>query len=70
MPRLYMLKQNILRQTAEKRNSLPDQDRHPRNDQSLNQARPQKPLNRYSSVQVDVRDAARFEPRQDFSRFT
>ena len=60
-----MTKVYIVRQGSEQRNSLADEHRHPRDDETMNEPRAQEPLNRDSTVDVDMFCTARGELRDD-----
>jgi hypothetical protein len=66
--RRYVAKPQITRQGAEEGNSVSNEHRHPRDNETLNEACAQEPLNRDPSVDVEVVGTASSEFRDDLSR--
>src|ERR1039458_1164253 len=66
--RRYVMQPHIARHGAEERNSLSNEHRHTRDDETLNQACAQESLNRNPSVDVEVVGAASREFGNDLSR--
>src|SRR5271156_1369476 len=58
-----MAEPDIVRQRSKERNSFTNQYRHASNNETLDQTRAQKPLNRNSTVDVGVVGAAGSQPR-------
>jgi hypothetical protein len=54
VPSRYVTEPNVARQCAEERNSASNEHRHASDNQALNQPRPQEPLNRDPTVDVEV----------------
>lgn len=63
-----MLKEDVTREAAEERNPLTDENGHARNDETVDESRAQKPLNRDPSVDVHVVGATGGERGSDLSR--
>lgn len=57
----------VARNHAEQRNSVSNEHRHPRDNEALNKAFAQEPLNRYPSVDIQVMDTTGSELRNDLS---
>src|SRR5260370_30644148 len=68
VPSLNVLQPDILRQRSKQGNPLTDQNRHARDNQPLNHALAQKPLNRDSTIDINVANAPAFKFRNDFPR--
>ena len=66
MLRRNVTKSGISRQNTEEGDSVTNQHRYPRNRHPLNQARSQEPLNRISSVDIQVASASGFQLGNDF----
>src|SRR5439155_18081850 len=68
LARRDVFEHDVVWQVAEERHAAADQHGHARDNQSLNEPRQKKPLNRDPAVDVNVPDAATLELRQDVAR--
>src|ERR1700680_2125620 len=66
--RRYVTEPQIARQGAEERDPFPNEQRHAGDNETLNEACTQEPLNRDASVDVEVMSATGGQLRNDLSR--
>jgi len=70
VPGRDVTKPNVPLQAPEERNSVSDEHRHARDDESVNEPGLEKSLNGDSAIHVNMPDAARVKPVCDFGRVT
>src|SRR6266511_1783819 len=68
VPSRNVTKAYVARQGAEERNSVPNEHRHARDDETLNEPRAQEALNRDPTVDVEVVGTTGSELRDDLRR--
>src|SRR6185437_5153666 len=68
VPSLYVTEPNIVRQGAEERDSFSNEHRHASDNETLNESRAQKPLNRDPTVDVEMVNPTSSQLRNDLSR--
>src|SRR5664280_152319 len=68
MPSRDVTEPHVARQGAEERDSVSNEHRHARDNETLNEPRAQEPLNRDPAVDVEVVGTARSESGNDLGR--
>lgn len=65
VPGHHVTKTNVAWQDAEQRNPIPNQHRHARDNETLDESRRQKPLDHDTTIDIEVVGAAGSELRND-----
>src|SRR5207245_439376 len=68
VPSRYVTEPDIARKSAEERNSVANEHRHASDDETFNESRAQKPLNRDPAVDVEMMGTSGRELRNDLGR--